>query len=126
MSGTGVRGISARVRGQDNPFGRPGFVAIFVGVVPLMAGAVLGSIGNRMVPLASWLIGISPVSMPVFAAGSLLSLPELPADVARAVPRAFHFWLLVGALVMLWLLGRLWAFRSTMAKSVLAAPADGR
>ena len=102
-----------------------GFVAIFVGVVPLMAGAVLGSIGNRMIPLASWLIGISPVSMPVYAAGSLLSLAELPTEAARAVPRAFHFWLLVGGLVMLWLIARLWVFRNTMAKSVLAAPADG-
>ena len=79
-----------------------------------------------MIPLASWVIGISPVSMPVYAAGTLLSIAEIPAEAARAIPRAFHFWLLVGALVMLWLIARLRTFRSTMAKSVLAAPTDGR
>lgn len=102
-----------------------GLIAIFAGVFPIMAGAVLASI-PRMIPLASWVIGISPVSMPVYAAGTLLSIAEIPAEAARAIPRAFHFWLLVGALVMLWLIARLRTFRSTMAKSVLAAPTDGR
>ena len=102
-----------------------GLVAIFVGVVPILTGAVLAPISHRMIPLASWLIGISPISLPVYAPASLLSLAELPAEAARAVPRAFHFWLLVGGLVMLWLIVRLWAFRSAMAKSVLATATDG-
>ena len=101
-----------------------GLVAIFVGAVPIMAGSVLGPISDRMIPVAAWLIGISPVSMPFYASGSLLSLANLPVQFARAVPRAFHFWLLVAVLVALWLVSRLWTVRHAMAKSVLAAPAD--
>ena len=102
-----------------------GLVTIFAGVVPIMAGTVLAAISVRMRPLASWLIGISPMSMPVYAPGSLLSIAELPEEAARAVPRAFYFWLLVAVLAVLWLVGRLRVFRRGMARSVLAAPADG-
>ena len=98
-------------------------VAIFVGVVPIMAGAVLGAISDRMIPVAVWLFGISPLSMPFYAAKTLLSLAELPPAAARAVPRAFHFWLLVTMLVVLWLAARLRATRRAMAARVLAAPA---
>ncbi|MEA3208085.1 MAG: hypothetical protein QOE70_1142 [Chthoniobacter sp.] len=100
-----------------------GLVAIFVGAVPIMAGSVLG-FSDRMIPAASWLIGISPVSMPFYASGTLLSLAELPAQAARAVPRAFYFWLLVGVVTMLWLVVRLRAARQAMARTVLAAPTD--
>lgn len=100
-----------------------GLAVIFVGVVPIMAGAVLGAINDRMIPLAAWLVGISPVSMPLFASGSLLSLSELPFQAARAVPRAFYFWLFVGVLVNAWLVVRLWRSRQEMARSVLEAPA---
>ena len=102
-----------------------GLLSIIVGVVPIMAGTALGTISDRMLPLASWLIGISPVSLPFYAAGTLLSIAELPPPAARAVPRAFHFWLFVGVLVILWLVGRLWSIRLAMARSVLAGPADG-
>ena len=101
-----------------------GLVAIFVGVIPLLAGTVLGAISDRMIPLASWLIGISPVSMPFYAAGTLLSLAELPPQAVRAIPRAFYFWLFVSGLVTAWLIVRLWATRQAMARSVLAAPAE--
>ena len=103
-----------------------GIVAIVFGAVPVMAGVVIAPISNRMIPLASWLIGISPVSLPVYAPGTLLSIAQLPSEAARAVPRAFYFWLLVGVLVMLWLIARLWAVRTAMAKSVLAEPVDFR
>lgn len=95
---------------------------IFVGVVPIMAGAVLGPISDRLIPLASWLIGISPLSMPFYASWTLLSLAEIPAQAARAVPRAFHFWLLVGVVTTLWLIARLRTARQAMAKSVFAVP----
>ncbi len=99
-----------------------GLVAIFVGVVPVMVGAVLGPISDRMIPVAAWLAGISPLSTPFYAAGSLLSLAELPPAAARAVPRAFHFWLFVAVLVTVWLAVRLRATRQAMAARVLAAP----
>lgn len=101
-----------------------GLTAIFVGVVPLMAGTVLGPISDRLIPLASWLTAISPLSMPFYASGTLLSLAELPAQAARAVPRAFHFWLFVDVVMMLWLIKRLWAARQAMARSVFAVPPE--
>ena len=99
--------------------------AIFVGVVPIMAGTVLGAIpGDRMVPVASWIAGIAPVSMPFYASGTLLSLADLPPGAVRAVPRAFYFWLFVGILVAGWLVVRLWTVRKAMAERVLTAPAE--
>ena len=77
-----------------------------------------------LIPLASWLIGISPVSLPIYASATLLSLAELPEQAARAVPRAFHFGLLVAVLVAGWLVTRLWAARQAMARTILAAPAE--
>ena len=60
-----------------------------------------------------------------YAAGTLLSLAELPAEIARAVPRAFYFWLTVGGLVALWLVFGLRGIRRAMARDVLAEPAAG-
>lgn len=96
--------------------------AIVVGVVPTMAGTVLSVISDRLAPAASWLIGISPTSMPFYATGTLLSISELPEQAARAVPRAFYFWLFVYVLTTLWLSVRLWEHRKAMARNVLAPP----
>lgn len=101
-----------------------GMAVIFVGVVPVMAGSVLGVISDRLIPTATWLIGISPASMPFYAPGSLLSIAELPTEASRAVPRAFAFWLLVSLLVTGWLVARLLATRKAMARHILAAPPD--
>lgn len=97
-----------------------GLTAIFAGVVPIMVGAVLGPINDRLIPAASWLIGISPASMPFYASGSLLSLAELPAEAARAVPRAFYFWLAVSLLVAAWLVVRMFSARKALAMKTLA------
>jgi hypothetical protein len=95
-----------------------GLTTIFVGVVPVMLGVVLGPISDRLIPLASWLIGISPMSMPFYAAETLLSIAVLPPQADRAVPRAFHFWLFVSVLVTLWLVVRLRASRRSMANNI--------
>ena len=102
-----------------------GLVAIFVGVVPVMAGAVLGAISDRMIPVATWLMGISPLSMPFYATGTLLTVAEIPAAAARAVPRAFPFWLFVGMLVAIWLAVRLRVARRAMAERVLGGLEEG-
>lgn len=94
---------------------------IFAGVVPVMAGAVIAPISDRLAPLAVWLIGMSPASLPVYASASLLSLSELPPEVARAVPRAFQFWLMVTSLICLWQVGRLWAARRERARQTQPA-----
>jgi hypothetical protein len=99
-----------------------GLAAILIGVVPVMAGAVLSAISDRMIPAAAWLIGISPASMPFYAPGSLLSISELPAQATRAIPRAFNFWLFVGMLLTIWLVIRLRQARREMAARVAQQP----
>jgi hypothetical protein len=103
-----------------------GLTAIFVGVVPIMAGAVLGLISDRLIPLASWLTGISPLSMPFYASETLLSIAVLPVEAARAIPRAFYFWLFVSVLVTIWLIVRLRAARQLMASrsSLITSPSQ--
>ena len=96
-----------------------GLATIFIGVVPAMAGAVIAPISDRLAPLAVWLFGMSPATLPVYASGSLLSLSELPPEIARAVPRAFMFWLFVATVACLWRIGKLWESRREKAKSVL-------
>ncbi len=99
-----------------------GLAIIFIGVVPLMIGAILSVSSNRLLPAASWLFGLSPASAPVYAVGTLLELSELPAKVARSIPYAFYFWQAVFALTTLWLLVRLHAARKRIAES---ATVDG-
>ena len=96
-----------------------GLAIIFVGVVPLMVGAVVSASNHRLIPAASWLLGISPASAPVYAAATLLTVHELPANLARSVPRAFYFWQAVSLLVTLWLIGRLHGVRKAIAKSAI-------
>ncbi|MEY3896146.1 MAG: hypothetical protein RLZZ214_1666 [Verrucomicrobiota bacterium] len=96
-----------------------GLAVILVGIVPLMVGAVLSASNDRLIPAAAWLFGISPASAPVYASATLLSINELPADLARAVPRAFYFWQAVSVLVMLWLVARLRAARKAIAESAV-------
>lgn len=93
-----------------------GLAIIFAGVVPLMMGAILSVSSNRLIPAASWVMGISPASAPIYASGTLLSISELPPSISRSVPRAFYFWLVVSVLVTLWLIGRLWNARKAIAK----------
>jgi hypothetical protein len=92
-----------------------GLVAIFIGAVPIMLGTVLGTISDPLIPLASWITGISPLSMPFYACGTLLSITPLTEYTARAVPRAFYFWSFVGMLVMIWLVVNLRASRKKLA-----------
>ena len=101
-----------------------GLAAIFVGVVPLMLGAILSVSSNRLLPAASWLIAISPASVPIYASATLLSITELPPNVARAVPRAFYFWQAVSVLVTLWLIVQLRITRKAIAQRGVAARPD--
>lgn len=102
-----------------------GLATIFIGVVPAMAGAVIAPISDRLAPLAVWLFGMSPATLPVYASGSLLSLSELPPEIARAVPRAFMFWLFVTTVACLWRIGRLWVSRREKAESVFGGEVAG-
>ena len=89
--------------------------AILGGAVPLMAGTVLGLVSDRLSPVAAWIIGMSPVSLPVYASASLLTISELPLYIARAVPSAFQFWLVISLLLAGWLSFSLWGARKRIA-----------
>jgi hypothetical protein len=101
-----------------------GFLSVIIGIVPIMVGTVLGTISDRLVPLATWVTGISPLSMPFYASSSLLSIAEIPEHAARAMPRAFDFWLLVTLIVMIWRSVQLRAARRAMAQGVMAESPD--
>ncbi len=100
-----------------------GLAVILFGVVPLLAGTVLGTVSDRMIPLALWVGGMSPASLPFFATGSSLNLAELPVHAARAMPRAFAFWLLAGSIVAVWSVVRLRQFHVVMARDMQATGA---
>jgi len=91
-------------------------VVIGVGIVPLMVSAIIATANDRLLPVATWIAGISPLSAPAAAASTLLSLSELPENLALVVPRAFYFWQIVTALVSLWLIARLRAARQVISK----------
>jgi hypothetical protein len=90
--------------------------AVLGGALPVMLGAVVVAVADQLAAPAIWLIGISPVSAPIYAAGSVLPVADFfPRDLERAMPRAFWFWLGVGALLAGWLVVRLWRSRAAIA-----------
>jgi hypothetical protein len=102
-----------------------GLMIILVGIVPLMIGAIMSVSHDRLIPAATWFLGISPASAPLYASASLLDIAELPAEVARSVPRAFYFWQGVSALTAVWLTVRLHGARKSIAGSAInPEPAD--
>jgi hypothetical protein len=96
---TGGIGFHAILEGKG---GRAaGLAVILLGIVPLMVGSIVAIINDDFATFAVWLIGLSPGVAPVYAAFVGTPSVELPADVLRAMPRAFWFWQLVGLLVTL-------------------------
>ena len=98
---------------------------VFIGVVPVMLGAILGSVGDRALTAAMWLIGLSPLAAPVFATQALIPTLEIPNEIIRAIPLAFWFWQGITALATLWLLGRLWLIRKARRAAVMSTAGAG-
>ena len=98
--------------------------AIFIAALPLMVGSVLGAISDSWWPVSVWIIGLSPLSLPVYASASLLQIAELPPLVARAVPKAFYFWSMVAAIGGIWLAWSLWVSRRAMAAAAFDEPKE--
>ncbi len=89
---------------------------ILIGVAPLMVGTILSVSSDRLIPAAVWIAGASPISSPVYASTVLMSLSELPPNLARALPRAFHFWQAVFAIAAIWLTLQLRIARRSIAE----------
>lgn len=98
-------------------------VGIFAGLLPLLVGLVIGLVGKSMLTPAVWIAGLSPVSAPLYAAGSLVETSGLPLEVSRAIPRAFWFWQGITAITAVWLLMKLKAFHKARRESVLGTEA---
>ena len=96
-----------------------GLAVIFIAVLPIMLGTILAAVSDRFVVASCWLIGISPGAAPMYASSVTLGLADLPLDLARALPRAFWFWQILGALVALRLLLEL-----RRSRRAIAAKAD--
>jgi hypothetical protein len=77
--------------------------AVFILVLPLMVACILIGISSRMFPLAVWIGGISPLSLPVLCIGKHLSIADLPLLLDRAVPGAYLFWQTVHLIAVVWL-----------------------
>ena len=110
---TGGLGFHALLEGRGER--AVGLAVILAGVVPVMAGSVLLAISDRFAASAIWLIGISPASAPVYASATMLPYPELPRDLARALPRAFWFFQAVALLITLRLIANLRRARHSIA-----------
>ncbi len=92
--------------------------AIFIGVVPLMIGAVLSVISNNLISTAYWVCGLSPATMPFYASGTLLPISDLPESAQATIPNAFHFWLVLTLLLAISLLSRLWSTRKKISLQI--------
>jgi hypothetical protein len=100
---------------------RLAMAAILVGFVPLMIGAVAFVTSEQLLPAVAWLVGISPISAPLYASASLLSISELPVDLTRSVPRAFTFWLALSVMGAVFLAVKLRQIRKEIAVSANAS-----
>jgi hypothetical protein len=102
--------------------------AILVGVVPILIGAVLGTITDRFAVPAIWITAFSPATGTSYASLSIFPLTELPVDLAlgvtRAVPRAFWFCQGLAALIALYLITTLRQSRKQIAQSARTPTSD--
>ena len=93
-------------------------VGVLVGVLPILAGGILGSVSDRTLPPAIWIGALSPLAAPGYATAILIPSVDLPMEIARAVPRAFWFCQGLTVLVTLWLLVRLRQIHRSRRESV--------
>lgn len=93
-----------------------GLVLLLGGILPVMIGVVSAANSDDLIVPSVWLIGVFPVSWPVYASQMIVPSDAMPPDVARAMPLAFLFWVGAGFLLALWLTKELWAWRKSVAR----------
>jgi hypothetical protein len=92
--------------------GRTVFLSIiFILVLPLMEASVLMGASDRLAPIALWIAGISPLSLPALCAANHLSISDFPLTLSRAIPGAYIFWQVVYLITVIFLLKTLWQTR---------------
>jgi hypothetical protein len=80
-----------------------GLAVIFIGVVPIMAGSIMATISDRLLHISSWVTSMSPLSLPLAAPVSRLSINDVEKLPLQAISGAFAFWLLAWSVVAIWL-----------------------
>lgn len=116
-------GFQAILEGKG---GRPLTLSIIIlGVVPLLVGTVIANSNENLVPVATWITGISPAAGTVYAVGSTIPIVDMTRDLVRAMPRAFWFWQALSAMVVINLLWQLRASRETIAQESAPEDSDG-
>ena len=114
---TGGLGFHALLEGKGKR--AAGMATIFGGVVPIFVGTVMAVSSDRLAAASVWLMGICPLSWPIY--GSVVAVPndEIPREIVKALPNAFWFWQGVALLTVLWLLAELWKTRRAIANHTL-------
>ena len=92
--------------------------SIFVLVLPLMIAAILMGASNKLQPIAIWIAGISPLTLPALSAAHHLSIADFPMNFSRAIPGAYIFWQSVYLLTAIALLKSLWNARCKIQSKV--------
>lgn len=87
---------------------------IFILVLPLMVAAIMGGASDRLAPIAIWIAGLSPLSLPALCVSNHLSISEFPVNLNRAIPGAYLFWQVVYLLLVLSLVKNLWKHRQSV------------
>ena len=99
---------------------------IFVGIVPLMIGAVIATVSGGFSQLAIWTFAMSPLCMPAYASISLL--PIEPSETASrefaSIQAAFHIWLILGVVSVAYLSLRLRKHHRTLAQRAAESTAE--
>jgi hypothetical protein len=96
-----------------------GMGLLFIGVLPLMAGAIIASIDNDYLHVGIWIAGVSPLSLPASAPVALLSLADSETMAVRPIQGAARFGWFVWGLVSLWLIHRSRTHRQTLKQRIL-------
>ncbi|MDE0594076.1 MAG: hypothetical protein OSB65_02415 [Roseibacillus sp.] len=92
---------------------------ILGGVAPILVGTVLAASSEKLIPLAIWIIGISPAAGPIYATGAVIPLADFEGELMRGLPRAFWFWQVATALLALDLIWSLRRSREEIAEKTL-------
>ncbi|MEP4077084.1 hypothetical protein [Haloferula sp.] len=93
-----------------------GLATIGIGVVPIFVGTVLAVSSDRLAAASIWLMGICPLSWPIY--GATVSIPndEIPREIVKALPNAFWFWQGIALLIAIKLMVELFKSRRKIAR----------
>ena len=78
-------------------------MAVLVGLLPAMIAFTMGASSDRLIGPAVWVMGLCPLSWPIYGSGVSVPGNGLSETIGAALPGAFWFWQLV-ALVAVTLL----------------------